>query len=236
MLFGSVVNTTFHLVSVEDVLRCWKYDTQSPASNLFQETWLNQQIIKLLAAKIVAHDQFLILDSSTMLNYDFDEVYFLKDGSRFCYAIDDFDDQAWELETHALLGLDTESIPVYGFRSVNQIFLRKNVFRLVDYLEKRFDNTNIVRILQTSVWTEYNLYGLFCKCILNEDSGHHFVRVDDVMFVTKKVISTTNYISVINKTRPLMIKLYQNRPDYTLSNDEYQHIVLLIKNAYMLNS
>ena len=44
----------------------------------FPDTWFTQQIIKIIAVNVVEHDYFLVLDSNTLLGFDFDERHFIS--------------------------------------------------------------------------------------------------------------------------------------------------------------
>ena len=80
----------------EDVARAAGYTAKLP------DTWFTQQSIKIVAANIVEHEHYLILDSDTLIGFDFSEQHFISRGN-FVYAVNDFRDVAWELQSRNFL-------------------------------------------------------------------------------------------------------------------------------------
>jgi hypothetical protein len=227
-LFMGVIHKDFIVASSEQVLELAGY------SGEFPDTWTTQQVVKILAMYLVAHEQYLILDSNTLIGFDFDENFFLR-GTEYVYALREFHDAAWELQTRNFLKLH-QAGRIYGFRAVNQIFIKENVNRLIDYVEALYKG-NVVAILLnysdefcTEYWAEYALYGVFIRCIL-DGTGHYFERRDDVLhFSFKKEFS--EFLAEVERERPLMIKLHKRRPSYELTSDEYAKYVAEIKASY----
>ena len=227
-LFRGVIHKDFIVASSEQVLELAGYSGQFP------DTWSTQQVVKILATHLVAHEQYLIIDSNTLMGFDFDEHLFLR-GTDYVYALGEFHDAAWELQTRNFLKLH-QADRIYGFRAVNQIFIKENVKRLIDYVEALYKK-NVVAILLdysdefcTEYWAEYALYGVFIRCIL-DGAGHYFDRRHDVLhFSFKKDFS--EFLAEIERERPLMIKFHKRRPSYELTSNEYAKYVAEIKNAY----
>ncbi len=227
-LFTGVIHEDFIVASSEQVLELAGY------SGEFPDTWSTQQIVKILAMHLVAHEQYLILDSNTLIGFNFDENVF-RCGTDYVYALGEFHDAGWELQTRNFLQLH-QADRIYGFRAVNQIFIKENVKRLIDYVEALYKG-NVVRILLnysdefcTEYWAEYALYGVFIRCILDE-SGHYFERRHDVLHFSFKK-NFTEFLAEVEKERPLMIKLHKRRPSYELTAAEYAKCVEEIKAAY----
>lgn len=223
-VYEKVVDSTFILNSTEDILKPFH-------GRYLQDTWHTQQIFKLLAAGTVKHD-YLILDANMLINFDFNEDHFFK-GGRYLYVTGDPGDPSdhrWEIQTRKFLNLDPAG-PMFGFRSMVQVFRKNNVLALVDYMED-FYQRNIINILDTpeETWTECKLYGYFCRSLL-ENSGHFFQLSDDTAcyHANKDIPHFTSWIKYI---RPLMIKLYKYRPTYHASDQEYDAAVEQIKLAY----
>lgn len=229
-LFRCVIHKDFIVAPSEKVLELADYSGQFP------DTWLTQQVVKILATHLVAHEQYLIIDSNTLIGFDFDENFFLR-GTDYVYALGEFHDAAWELQTRNFLKLH-QADRIFGFRAVNQIFIKENVKRLIDYVEALYKK-NIVAILLdysdefcTEYWAEYALYGVFIRCIL-DGTGHYFDRRHDVLhFSFKKDFN--EFLAEIERERPLMIKFHKRRPSYELTSNEYARYVAEIKNAYRI--
>jgi hypothetical protein len=223
--YEKVVDPTFILNSTEDILKPFRSRRSLP------DTWHTQQIFKLLAAGVVEHD-YLILDANMLINFDFNEDHFYK-GRRYLYVAGDPGDPSdhlWEMRTRKFLNLDPDG-PLFGFRSMVQVFRKTNVLALINYMERLYGR-NITDILDTpeETWTECKVYGYFCRAIL-ENSGHFFQTSDDTAcYHANKDIS--HFTSWIKFTRPLMIKLYKYRPTYHATDQEYDTAVERIKRAY----
>jgi len=226
--FRSIIQNDFIVASSEQIIELAGY------SGEFPDTWSTQQIVKILAAHLVAHDQYLIVDSNTLIGFDFDENFFLR-GADYVYAIGEFYDAAWELQTRNFLKL-YQADCIYGFRAVNQIFIKANVRRLINYVEGLYQR-NVVAILLsysdefcTEYWAEYALYGVFVRCIL-DGTGHYFERRRDVVHFSFRE-DFREFLTEVKRERPLMIKFHKRRPRYELTSDEYAKYVAKIKAVY----
>jgi hypothetical protein len=227
-LFKSVLDKDFTLASSEQVVESASY------SGEFPDTWLTQQIIKILAVHLIGNEQYLILDSNTLIGFDFDERFFWRD-TNYVYATGEFHDVAWELQTRNFLQLD-KADRLYGFRAVNQIFIKENVKRLIDFVEALYKE-NIVPILlrysdefSTEYWAEYALYGVFIRSILG-GTGHYFARRNDVLHFSFRE-DFSEFLAEVARERPLMIKLHKRRPRYELTSEQYARYVAEIKDVY----
>ncbi len=136
------------------------------------------------------------------------------------------------IRSRAFLKLESYGL-LFGFRSTNQVFIKSNVFALVKYLQKTYGQ-NIVELLhaEPEAWTEFKLYGYFCRCIL-KGGGHYYQRSSDVTSVIKaNVDDVPSYLTWLKYHRPLMVKVYKHRPGHQLSDEEYSEFVSQIKLAY----
>jgi hypothetical protein len=227
--FADMVGKSNILLTAEEVVAAAGYVGEFP------DTWFTQQIIKIVAANIVDHEHFLILDSNTMLGFDFDEQHFLSHGE-YVYAVNDFRDVAWELQSRNFLGLHAPC-RLAGFRAANQIFSKQNAQALIRHLEA-LHNDNVVRVLlkfcddlSTHFWTEFALYGVFVQSLLNTP-GHCFEeRLDLIHFSARR--SFAHFLEDIQAQAPLMVKFNKTRPgQYDLAAGEYAKRVSEIKQAY----
>jgi hypothetical protein len=227
--FADIVTNEAVLVCAEDVVGIAGYAEEFP------DTWYTQQIVKLTAANIVKNQQYLVLDSNTLIGFDFDEGFFLK-GDEYSYAVNELHDLAWELQSRNVLRLRTPG-RLYGYRAANQIFIKDNALALVHYLESLYRD-NIVRILLnysdalcTEFWTEFALYGTFMHCVYGT-AGHFFEARHDLIHFNFKM-DFANFLSDVEAEAPLMIKFYKRRPGrYDLTSEEYAKYVKEIKEAY----
>jgi hypothetical protein len=201
----------------------------------FPDTWFTQQIIKIIAANVVEHDYFLVLDSNTLLGFDFDEQHFISRG-HYVYAVKEFHDVAWELQSRNFLGLHAPC-RLFGFRAANQIFCKQNVQALIHYVEKLYSD-NIVRVLlkhsddlSTFFWTEFALYGVFVES-LQKSFGHCLEERYDLVHYSARW-KFSDFLQDIKAQAPLMVKFYKRRfGKYDLDLEEYARRVSEIKRAY----
>jgi Family of unknown function (DUF6492) len=227
--FAGLVGEKHIVLTAEEVASAAGYD------GTFPDTWFTQQIAKMLAANVVEHDYFLILDSNTLIGFDFDERYFISHG-KYVYAVNDFNDVAWELQSRNFLGLHAPS-RLFGFRAANQIFSKQNVQALIRHVEGLY-NDNIVRVLlahsddlSSNFWTEFALYGVFVTS-LRQGAGHVFEERSDLVHVEARQ-NFTYLLDDIVAQPPLMIKLRKRRSGhYELGSREYARRVSEIKQAY----
>jgi hypothetical protein len=217
------------LLTAEEVAEAAGYTAEFP------DTWFTQQIIKIIAANIVDHEHYLILDSNTLVNFDFDEQHFLSHGE-YVYAVNEFRDVAWELQSRNFLRLHAPAC-LAGFRAANQIFSRQNVQALINHVESLY-NGNIVRTLlkysddlSTHFWTEFALYGSFVQA-RQKPTGHRFEERHDLIHYSARR-NFAHLLEDIGVQAPLMIKFNKGRPGkYDLSVDDYARRVSEIKGAY----
>ena len=227
--FADVVAKGNILLTAEDVVRAAGFTAEFP------DTWFTQQIIKIVAANIIEHEHYLILDSNTLIGFDFDERHFLSHGE-YVYAVNEFRDVAWELQSRNFLRLHTPC-HLAGFRAANQIFSKQNARALIRHVELLYDD-NIVSVLlkysddlSTQFWTEFALYGVFVES-LQESPGHCFEeRLDLIHYSARRKF--THLLQDIQAQAPLMVKFNKRRAgQYDLTVGEYARCVAEIKGAY----
>jgi hypothetical protein len=202
---------------------------------VFPDTWFTQQIIKIIAANVIDHEYYLILDSNTLIGFDFDEQFFISHGE-YVYAVNEFRDVAWELQSRNFLRLHAPW-RLAGFRAANQIFSKQNAQALIRHVESLY-NDNIVRTLlkysddlNTQFWTEFALYGVFVQS-LQGPPGHCFEERSDLVHYSARR-DFAQFLQAIEEEAPLMIKFNKRRPrQYDLTVDDYARRVSEIKRAY----
>jgi Family of unknown function (DUF6492) len=226
--FADVVAKGSVLLTAEEVTEAAGYTAEFP------DTWFTQQVIKVIAANIVDHEHYLILDSNTLVNFDFEEQHFLSHGE-YVYAVNEFRDVVWELQSRNFLRLHAPT-RLAGFRAANQIFSKQNVQALINHVESLY-NDNIVRTLlkysddlSTHFWTEFALYGSFVQA-LRKPAGHRFEERHDLIHYSARR-NFAHLLQDIEAQAPLMIKFNKGRPgQYDLSDDDYARRVSEIKGA-----
>ncbi len=227
--FAEVVGKSTTLLTAEEVVRAAGFTAEFP------DTWFTQQIIKIVAANIIDHEHYLILDSNTLIGFDFDEHHFLSHGE-YVYAVNDFRDVAWELQSRNFLRLHAPC-HLAGFRAANQIFSKQNARALIRHVEM-LHSDNIVGVLlkysddlNSQFWTEFALYGVFVQS-LQVSPGHYFEeRLDLIHFSARR--NFDHFLQDVQAQAPLMIKFNKRRPgQYDLDIREYARRVADIKRAY----
>ena len=68
--FAGLIGKNYIVLTAEEVASAAGYAGEFP------DSWFTQQIIKIIAANIVDHEYYLILDSNTLIGFDFDERHF----------------------------------------------------------------------------------------------------------------------------------------------------------------
>jgi len=227
--FAGLIAENYIVLTAEEVASAAGYAGEFP------DSWFTQQIIKIIAANIVDHEYYLILDSNTLIGFDFDERYFLSRGE-YVYAVNEFRDVAWELQSRNFLGLHAAG-RLAGFRAANQIFSKQNAQALMRYVERLY-NDNIVRVLlrysddlSTIFWTEFALYGAFVQSLQN-GWGHCFEQRSDLIHYSARE-SFSDLLQQIEAEAPLMVKFRKSRwRQYDLGPEGYARRVAEIKRAY----
>jgi hypothetical protein len=227
--FAGLVGENYVVLTAEEVASAAGYTEEFP------DSWFTQQIIKIIAANIIDHEYYLILDSNTLIGFDFDERYFLSLGE-YVYAVTEFRDVAWELQSRNFLGLHAPA-RLAGFRAANQIFSKQNAQALMRYVEQLY-NDNIVRVLlrysddlNTVFWTEFALYGVFVQSLQN-GWGHCFEQRSDLIHYSARR-NFSDLLQHIEAEAPLMVKFRKTRlGQYDLGHEGYARRVAQIKTAY----
>ena len=227
--FADIVAKSSILISAEEVVARTDYIDDFP------DTWFTQQIIKIAAANVIHGDHYLILDSNTLLGFDFNEHYFLSDA-QYVYAVNEFRDVAWELQSRNFLRLHTPG-RLAGFRAANQIFVKQNAQALMRHIEALYHD-NVVRVLlkysddaSTEFWTEFALYGVFVQSLQNTP-GHRFEERHDLIHYSARW-NFAHFLQDVEAEGPLMIKFNKRRHhQYDMDTDTYAQRVSEIKSAY----
>jgi hypothetical protein len=227
--FAGLVGEKYIVLTAEEVASAAGYTGEFP------DSWYTQQIIKIIVANIIDHEYYLILDSNTLIGFDFDEQYFVSRGE-YVYAVTEFRDVAWELQSRNFLGLHAPARLV-GFRAANQIFSKQNAQGLMRYVERLYKD-NIVRVLlrysdelSTTFWTEFALYGVFVQSLQN-GWGHCFEQRSDLIHYSARQ-NFSDLLQQIELEVPLMVKFRKTRRgQYDLGPEWYARRVREIKCAY----
>jgi Family of unknown function (DUF6492) len=227
--FAGLVGEKYIVLTAEEVASAAGYTGEFP------DSWYTQQIIKIIVANIIDHEYYLILDSNTLIGFDFDEQYFVSRGE-YVYAVTEFRDVAWELQSRNFLGLHAPA-RLAGFRAANQIFSKQNAQGLMRYVERLYKD-NIVRVLlrysdelSTTFWTEFALYGVFVQSLQN-GWGHCFEQRSDLIHYSARQ-NFSDLLQQIELEVPLMVKFRKTRRgQYDLGPEGYARRVREIKCAY----
>jgi uncharacterized protein DUF6492 len=227
--FAEVVPRDTVVLATEEVAAAAGYQGELP------DTWFTQQIVKIIAANVTEQEYFLVLDSNTLIGFDFDERHFLS-RSEYVYAVHDFRDVAWELQSRNFLGVHMPG-RLAGFRAANQIFSKQNAQALIRHVQRMYKD-NIVRILlehsdelSTTFWTEFALYGVFVQSF-QHGAGHCFEERSDLIHFSARR-NFGHFLEDVEELAPLMIKFNKTRPgQYNLGSREYARRVSEIKRAY----
>ena len=226
--FAGLIGENYIVLTAEEVASAAGYAGEFP------DSWFTQQIIKIIAANIVDHEYYLILDSNTLIGFDFDEQYFLSRGE-YVYAVNEFRDVAWELQSRNFLGLHAPG-RLAGFRAANQIFSKQNAQALMRC--GAIVQRHIVRVLlrysddlSTIFWTEFALYGVFVQSLQN-GWGHCFKQRSDLIHYSARQ-NFADLLQQIAAEAPLMVKFRKARwRQYDLGREGYARRVSEIKRAY----
>jgi hypothetical protein len=232
--FRSHVLPGYELVSDNTVAR---------AANIFwsiPDNWYAQQLIKLCAVDLIAADAFLVLDSNTVINAEFDESTFQFNG-RWVYEIADANEQDLELERRTWTFLQMGPQETLGFRPVNQVFARSELMGLRRYLESihrvpwgeiLYGSCECSRRLKSALWTEFQMYGAYSAKV-SRASAHAFVTKNSMMYFNPKrhLERLSEVLSGFAEHRPFMVKAYRQRPGIRLSAREYVAVAGAIRNA-----
>jgi hypothetical protein len=212
------------------------------AANIFwpvRDNWHTQQLVKLCAADSINADAFLVLDSNTVINAEFDESTFQVDG-RWIYEIAGANEHDLELERRSLTFLRMPLPQTFGFRPVNQVFLRSEVIGLRRYIESIYSvpwgdilygSCHCATRLNSALWTEFQMYGAYVAA-LSATHAHALIRKNSLVhFNPKRLAALPELLSWFAEHRPFMVKAYSQRPGIRLSAQEYVAIAGAIRTA-----
>jgi len=94
------------------------------------------------------------------------------------------------LQLRSFLNLGS-SARLFGFRNVNQIFIKRNARLLIKRLRQAHGQNVIDTLIRysrsdqfTKYWTEFALYGVFSRCVL-KGGGHFYEKRKDVAHFLK---------------------------------------------------
>jgi hypothetical protein len=232
--FRDHIMPEYRLVSDSSVAR---------AANIFWpigDNWYTQQLIKLCAIDVVTTDVCLVLDGNTIINYEFDESVFQFNG-RWVYELEEVNGHDLELERRSSTFLRNDFPPTFGFRPVNQVFVRSEMTGLrrhlesiyrVPWSETLYASCKCALRLKSAFWTEFHMYGSYTAKV-SESQAHAFVTKNSMMYFnpTRHLGLLSEVLSAYADLRPFMVKAYRQRPEVRLSVREYVAIATAIRTA-----
>jgi Family of unknown function (DUF6492) len=213
------------------------------AANIFwpiRDNWYTQQLIKLCAIDLITADAFLVLDSNTVINAEFDESTFQFNG-RWIYETTDANERDLELERRTWTFLRMRPPQTFGFRPVNQVFARSELMGLRRYLESTYrapwgeilyGSCGCACRLKSSFWTEFQMYGAYIAMV-SPTQAHALVTKNSVMYFNPKrhLGRLPEVLSSFAEHRPFMVKTNRQRPGIRLSAREYDAVAAAIRTA-----
>jgi Family of unknown function (DUF6492) len=213
------------------------------AANIFwpiRDNWYTQQLIKLCAIDVITTDVCLVLDGNTIINSEFDESTFQLNG-RWVYELGEINGHDLELERRSSAFLRNDFTQTFGFRPVNQVFVRSELTGLRRYLESiyrvpwcetLYASCECAIRLKSALWTEFQMYGTYTAKVSSSQT-HEFVTKNSMMYFnpTRHLGRLSEVLSSYADHRPFMIKAYRQRPEVRLSVREYGAVAAAIRTA-----
>ena len=193
-LFQQLEGSSRKVLTVESILPWWIYKIPVLKNGWFSfktlpiRNWLIQQIVKLEIANWIQEDILIFVDSDVAFIRPFEQNQFVENGKVRLFR-EAIPASQWQSETeikskwfdtaHTLLNLppfiglsNQEIINNYVGNCIT--WRRDNILRLQQYLEKLTHKSWIESVASSWHFSEYTLYGVFVKQILQEHSGHYF--------------------------------------------------------------
>jgi Family of unknown function (DUF6492) len=213
------------------------------AANIFwpiRDNWYTQQLIKLCAIDVITTDAYLVLDGNTIINSEFDESTFRFNG-RWIYEREEINGHDLELERRSSAFLGKQLLQTFGFRPVNQVFLRSELTGLRRYLESiyrvpwaetLYASCECALRLKYALWTEFQMYGIYTAKV-SPSQTHALVTKNPMMYFNpaRHLGRLPELLSSYAEHRPFMVKAYRQRPQVRLSDREYVVVAAAIRTA-----
>jgi uncharacterized protein DUF6492 len=205
-----------------------------------RDNWYTQQLLKLCASDVITADAYLVLDSNTIINAEFDESTF-QVNDRWVYEIADANerDLDWERRTWTFLQLQPSR--TLGFRTVNQVFARQELMGLRQYLERiyrapwgdtLYASCECATRLGSALWTEFQMYGAYVAMI-SSTRTHALATKNPLMYFNPRrhLGRLPDVLSWFAEHRPFMVKAHRQRPGIRLSQRDYAGVSAAIRTA-----
>ena len=217
--------------------------TVARAANIcwsIRDNWYTQQLVKLCASEVMTTEAFLVLDSNTVINAEFDESTFQVDG-RWIYEIGDTNKHDLELERRTCAFLRMNPSRTLGFRPVNQVFARSELMGLRHYLETvyraswgdiLYGSCECATRLKSALWTEFQLYGAYVTTIAPTHT-HALATKNVLMYFnpSRHLSRLPELLSWLAEHQPFMVKAHRQRPGVRLSARDYMVVATAIRTA-----
>ena len=215
-LFRPLLAAGFELVSSERILR--RFAFLEPVG----ESWLSQQLLKLLLVAASPTEACWLIDANTLLMRPLPDPW---DDGRVVLALQGLasSDRLWFASSAEFLGLPGAGPPI---APVNQP-LRRSVVRAMlarirgDHGRPAIDT--LVGAMRAGsrrgspLWTEYGLYRSFAFHLAPD--AHLCVEgIRDVAYFhrDRQGRDLAAWLEAIRRSKPHMVKLYARRPQYSL--------------------
>jgi uncharacterized protein DUF6492 len=205
-----------------------------------RDDWYTQQLIKLCAADVVSANAYLVLDSNTILNAEFDESTFQIDG-RWIYEVDTTNERDLDWERRSWTFLKLCPPDTIGFRPVNQVFERSELVALrrhletlyrVPWVDLLYGSGECARRSRSTLWTEFQIYGGYLAAI-SRTGIHVLGSKNPLMYFNPRWHRgrVREVLSWFAEHRPFMVKAYKQRPGIRLSELNYARVAAAIRTA-----
>jgi lipopolysaccharide biosynthesis glycosyltransferase len=202
--------------------------------------WYSQQLVKLCATDLVAAEEFLVLDSNTIINAEFSEATFQYEG-KWIYVVGDANEHDLKLERRTWTFLRLPLQQTLGFRPVNQVFIRSELMGLRRYLESTYGapwgeilygSCDCATRVKSALWTEFQMYGGYVAAV-SQSRAHALVTNNSIAYFNPKVhlANLPQLLAWFTEHRPFMVKAYRQRPGLRLSEQEYRAVAGAIRSA-----
>lgn len=172
------------IIDSESILPWWIFQIPLVKSgwlslkSLPLRNWIVQQLKKIAIAQYIQEDVLLFLDSDTAVIRPFQCTMYEKEGLVRLFRVPNNANtpaqHPWQRTAGKLLGLPIQDYYGAGYIGNPITWLKSNVLKLYDTLEKVGGKPWIESIISQWNLSEYILYGIFVDQILKETSGHYY--------------------------------------------------------------